>query len=313
MSRQARFLAERLLSAGVDPRRLGENAPMREFTSFRIGGSADLLLRTAQGGEMALALTAAREAGVPVTVIGNGTNLLVRDGGIRGLVIRFSGEGDGVTLLEEEETAALCRVSAGHSLSALARQAGLWGLRGLAPLSGIPGTVGGGVIMNAGAYGGELSQVVTAVSALRREDGAPVSYAGDALGFGYRESAMARDGALVTEVTLRLPRGDPEEIRREMEDVAARRREKQPLEFPSAGSAFRRPPGHFAAKLIDEAGLRGYAVGGAAVSEKHAGFIINRGGATAKDVLTLMETVQSLVYQRAGVRLQPEIRVLGED
>ena len=286
---------------------------MREFTSFRIGGPADLLLRTTDESEIVRALSAAKECGVPVTVIGNGSNLLFKDAGIRGLVLRVAGEGDGIAILSEDKESVRLSVPAGFSLSALAQEACRRGLAGLAPLSGIPGALGGGVIMNAGAYGGELSQIVTAVRAIRPDSGEIVSYEGDALGFSYRESAMEKDGVLVTRVFLRLPRGNPEDIRREMAELSARRREKQPLEYPSAGSAFRRPPGHFAAKLIDDAGLRGFSVGGAAVSDKHAGFVINRGGAAAKDVLALMEAVQKRVFDRTGIRLSPEIRILGED
>ena len=306
-------LAAVLLSGGTDRTRLLKNAPMREYTSFRIGGPADLLLRTADEGEVKRALSAAKECSVPVTVIGNGSNLLVRDGGIRGLVLRLSGECAGIRVITEEPEAVCLSVPAGCSLSALAQETCRRGLAGLAPLSGIPGTLGGGAVMNAGAYGGELSQVVTAVRCIRPEDGTPVLYEKDALGFGYRRSAMAKDGVLVTRVSMRLPRGNPEDIRREMADLALRRREKQPLEFPSAGSAFKRPPGQFAAKLIDEAGLRGFSIGGAAVSEKHAGFIINRGGAIAADVLSLMEEVRRRVFDRTGIFLEPEIRILGED
>ena len=313
MHRNAEKLAAALLSARTDPRRLLINAPMSEFTSFRIGGPADLLLRTADEEELKRALAAAKAYGVPVTVIGNGSNLLVRDGGIRGLVLRVAGENGDVTVLSEDADSVRLSVSAGASLSALAQEACRRGLSGLAPLSGIPGTLGGGAIMNAGAYGGELSQIVTAVRGIRPESGETALCEGEALGFGYRTSAMAGDGLLVTRVFLRLSPGDPEEIRREMAELSARRREKQPLEYPSAGSAFKRPPGHFAAKLIDEAGLRGLSAGGAAVSEKHAGFLINRGGATAKDVLTLMETVRERVFARSGIRLTPEIRILGED
>ena len=313
MHRNTEKLAAALLSAGTDPRRLLINAPMSEFTSFRIGGPADLLLRTADEEELKRALAAAKAFGVPVTVIGNGSNLLVRDGGIRGLVLRVAGENGDVTVLSEDAESVRLSVSAGVSLSALAQEACRRGLAGLAPLSGIPGALGGGAIMNAGAYGGELSQIVTAVRGIRPEAGETAIYEGDALGFGYRTSAMAGDGFLVTRVFLRLTPGSPEEIRREMAELSARRREKQPLEYPSAGSAFKRPPGHFAAKLIDEAGLRGLSAGGAAVSEKHAGFLINRGGATAHDVLALMAMVQERVFTRSGIRLTPEIRILGED
>lgn len=306
-------LAATLLSSGTNPHSLLMNAPMREFTSFRIGGPADLMLRTTDESELRQAIRVAAEYHVPITVIGNGSNLLVRDGGIRGLVLRIAGEGEGVAILSENAETVLLSVPAGFLLSSLAHEAWRRGLSGLAPLSGIPGTLGGGAIMNAGAYGGELSQVVTAVRTIRQEDGETILYEGNALGFSYRTSAMSEDGVLVTRVFICLTRGNPVEIHREMVEFSARRREKQPLEYPSAGSTFRRPPGYFAAKLIDEAGLRGYSVGGASVSEKHAGFIINHGGATAKDVLNLMAEVQKRVFDHSGVHLTPEIRILGED
>lgn len=297
-----------LVRAGFAPERILPRAPMARFTTFRVGGEADVLVQIASAGEIAVALRAARETGVPVTVIGNGSNLLVRDGGIRGLVLRIASEMSAARLDGDTLTA-----QAGATLSALAQLARAQSLDGLAELAGIPGTIGGGVIMNAGAYGAELGHVVSRVQAIALSDGKPLSFEGDALGFSYRHSAMMDAGVIVTEVVLRLAPGDARDIAARMEQTARMRREKQPLNLPSAGSAFKRPPGHFAARLIDECGLRGLRVGGAQVSEKHAGFIVNLGGATAGDILALMDEVSRRVLERTGVALEPEVRILGED
>ena len=204
-------------------------------------------------------------------------------------------------------------MQAGATLPAVAGFAQRSGLEGLAPMAGIPGTIGGAVIMNAGAYGGEMSQVVTRVDAIARSDGKPIRFEGRALGFAYRHSAMMDAGVIVTDVTLRLTPGDPDAIARRTEELLVARREKQPLEYPSAGSTFKRPEGAFAAKLINDAGLKGLRIGDAQVSEKHAGFIVNLGSATASDILALMAEVQSRVLAASGITLEPEVRILGED
>ena len=198
-------------------------------------------------------------------------------------------------------------------MSAAAQFALSEGLSGLAEMAGIPGTLGGGVIMNAGAYGSELSQVVTRVDAVSLSDGKPVSFEGEELGFSYRHSAMMDANVIVTEVVMRLTPGDPDAIRARMDECARARREKQPLNFPSAGSTFKRPAGLFAAKLIDDCGLRGLRIGDAQVSEKHAGFVVNLGHATAGEILALMKEIKSRVFETTGVTLEPEIRILGED
>lgn len=297
-----------LVQAGFAPDRILPGAPLSRYTTFRVGGPADVLVQIASADEVAVALRAARRAGVPVTVIGNGSNLLVRDGGIRGLVLRIASSFGAI----RREGNRLC-AEAGASLSACAQMAQREGLSGLAELSGIPGTIGGGVIMNAGAYGGELSQVVAEVSTVALSDLAPLRFAGEALGFSYRHSAMMDAGVIVTGVTLALTLGDPQAIRERMDALARTRREKQPLEYPSAGSAFKRPEGLFAAKLIDDCGLRGLRVGDAQVSEKHTGFVVNLGHATASDILALMDSVRARVFSATGVMLQPEVRILGED
>ena len=297
-----------LVQANLAPERIIPGAPMSRYTTFRVGGPADVLVDVAAAEEIPLALRAARRAGVPVTVIGNGSNLLVRDGGVRGLVLRV---GSAFSAIRREGD--MLYAQAGALLSACARLAQREGLDGLAELAGVPGTIGGGVIMNAGAYGRELADAVARVDTVALSDGKPLAFEGDALGFSYRHSAMMDANVVVTQVALRLTRGDPEAIAARMEETARLRRDKQPLEYPSAGSTFKRPAGDFAARLIDECGLRGLRVGNAQVSEKHAGFIVNLGQARAADVLALMDEVKRRVLDKAGVLLDPEVRILGED
>ena len=301
-------LIKSLVQANFAPERIIPRAPRARFTTFRVGGPADVLVSIDSAAEISVALRAAKAANVPVTIIGNGSNLLVRDGGIRGLVMRISQPMSAIT--REGDT---LHVQAGATLPAVAGFAQRSGLEGLAPMAGIPGTIGGAVIMNAGAYGGEMSQVVTRVDAIARSDGKPIRFEGRSLGFAYRHSAMMDANVIVTDVTLRLTPGDPDAIARRTEELLVARREKQPLEYPSAGSTFKRPEGAFAAKLIDDAGLKGLRIGDAQVSEKHAGFIVNLGSATASDILALMAEVQSRVLAASGITLEPEVRILGED
>lgn len=301
-------LIKLLVQANFDPERIIPRAVMARYTTFHIGGPADVLVNIASPSEIPLALRAAKLAEVPVTLIGNGSNTLVRDGGVRGLVIRIDGTMAGI-----RREGDMVYAQSGALLRSVANFAMNEGLTGMEEVAGIPGTVGGGVIMNAGAYGGEMSQIVTRVDAIAQSDGKPVSFEGDALGFGYRRSAMMHAGVIVTEVALQLRPGDPAQIKARMDELAKARREKQPLEYPSAGSTFKRPEGYFAARLIDECGLRGLSVGDAQVSEKHAGFVINRGSARASDVLELMDQVKLRVYEATGVILEPEIRIIGED
>ena len=285
---------------------------MSSCTSFRIGGPADLLLDLRDEAQAAAALNAASALSLPVTIIGNGTNLLVRDGGIRGVVLRMAGQTADISVISSGSDGSALSVPAGVTLAQLASYACMHGLDGMVPLSGIPGALGGAVIMNAGAYGGETSQIVTDVSGIRM-DGTPFAYHKDEISFGYRRSSLSDEPLLVTRVSVFLPCGETEDIRSRMNDLSRQRREKQPLEYPSAGSTFKRPVGGFAAKLIDDCGLRGFSVGGAQVSEKHAGFVINRGGATAADVLSLMKIIQKRVSDASGILLEPEVRILGED
>ncbi|MBQ2990543.1 MAG: UDP-N-acetylmuramate dehydrogenase [Clostridia bacterium] len=297
-----------LVQADFAPERIIPRAPMARYTTFRVGGEADVLVNIVDAREVSVALRAAKSAGVPVTIIGNGSNLLVRDGGIRGLVIRI---GNDCAALRREDDVLYAK--AGALMSSIAQFALSEGLDGLAELAGVPGTIGGGVIMNAGAYGRELSQVVTRVEGVSLSDGKPIIFEGPDCGFSYRHSAMMDANVIVTDVVMQLTPGDPKAIRARMDECSRARRDKQPLAFPSAGSTFKRPEGYFAAKLIDDCGLRGKRIGDAQVSEKHAGFIINLGSATASDVLALMNEVKDCVYRQTGVTLEPEVRILGED
>ena len=288
--------AERLL--------LGE--PMSRHTSFRIGGAADALFLPATAEELTRAIAAAEDTGAPWRVLGNGTNVLVRDGGLRGLTIVLGEPMSGVRIEGRCVTA-----QAGALLSRVGREAQRAGLQGMAALSGIPGSVGGAAAMNAGAYGSEMKDVLARVLVL--DDGRPVWMDADALALSYRDSLILRHGLIVLAAVFELQSGDPDAIQAEMADYAARRREKQPLNMPSAGSTFKRPAGHFAGALIEGAGLKGYRVGGAQVSELHAGFVVNAGGATARDVLALMDDVRRIVFEQTGVTIEPEVRVIGED
>lgn len=288
--------------------RLQKNVPLAAYTTFRVGGPADALFLVANEEELCTALRLCKGEGIPVTFMGAGSNLLVRDGGIRGLTLRIAKSMAEFTLSGTQITA-----QAGASLAALAQAAANASLTGLEFASGIPGTLGGGAAMNAGAYGGEMAQVITRVRALHPDTLQMHTLSATQMNFSYRSSALLAQGLIATQATLSLAHGDCDEITARMQEFAAARREKQPLNFPSAGSTFKRPQGHFAAKLIDEAGLRGLCVGGAQVSPKHAGFIVNTGGATAKDILTLMEQVTLCVQQKFSLTLSPEVRILGED
>ena len=301
-------LIQSLVQANFAPERIIPRALMAQYTTFRVGGAADVLVNIASADEIPVALSAAKKADVPVTVIGNGSNLLVRDGGIRGLVLRVSSAMSAIRRVGDDLI-----VEAGAPLGAIAAFARDEGLCGMAELAGIPGTIGGGVTMNAGAYGAELAQIVSSVECVSLHSGKNVAFSADELDFSYRHSALMGANVAAVQITLALTPGDPQEIRARMEECAAMRREKQPLNYPSAGSTFKRPEGHFAAKLIDDCGLRGLTVGGAQVSEKHAGFIVNIGGATASDILELMRQVEQRVFEQFGVHLEPEVRILGED
>lgn len=282
------------------------NAPMSEHTTLKLGGPADYLVFPRSAEEINALFAEAGAYNLPVTVIGHGSNLLVLDGGIRGLVICI---GKNMRTITREGN--MITAQAGAMLGSVAVEAAEAGLSGLEFASGIPGTVGGGVTMNAGAYNGEMSQVVKTVKALS-PGGKEIVLSREEMDFSYRHSAVTEKNLIVTEATFELQPGDPATIRAKMSELNARRAEKQPLDVPSAGSTFKRPEGFFAAALIDQCGLKGYSIGGARVSMKHAGFLVNTGN-SSKDFYDLMQKVQQIVDERVGVKLEPEIRILGEE
>ena len=293
--------------AGCTAKPLLAEEPMAKHTSFRIGGPADLMAMPQSEQELQQLLQRAGEAKVPVTLIGNGSNLLVRDKGIRGLVIKL-----GSMLRDIKVSGNVLTFGSGVSLAQASKKAAELGLSGMEFAVGIPGSIGGAVYMNAGAYDGEMSKVVKSVRVMDAAGEVSELSAGE-LDFGYRHSALQGSGKIVTSVTVELAAGDKQAIAEKMADFSNRRITKQPLELPSAGSMFKRPPGYFAGTLIDQTGLKGYTVGGAQVSTKHAGFVVNIGGATAADVLQLISDVQAKVFAAHGVHLEPEVLVLGEE
>lgn len=293
--------------AGCTQKPLLVAEPMKKHTSFRIGGPADILAQPQNEEELRALLQKAKEADVPVTLIGNGSNLLVRDKGIRGLVIKIGNLFGDVAVNGTEIT-----FGGGVSLAMASRKAADLSLSGMEFAVGIPGSIGGAVYMNAGAYDGDMSKVVKKVRVMDRA-GAVSERDASELDFSYRHTALQNSGLIVIAVTVKLTPGDKQDVADKMADFSNRRITKQPLELPSAGSMFKRPPGYFAGTLIDQTGLKGYTVGGAQVSEKHAGFVVNIGDATAADVLQLISDVQSKVFAAHGVHLEPEVLVLGEE
>ena len=287
--------------------RIAKEEPMDRHTSFRIGGPARRMAFPERGEQLVLLLDMAARCGARPLVMGNGTNLLAPDQGLDRLVIDTSA---GLNRLESGGEPDTVFAESGVPLARLAEFACRQGLTGLEFAHGIPGTVGGAVCMNAGAYGGEMAQVVREVSVLFPEEGVR-TLSGDALAFGYRRSFLTdRPDAVVLRAVFRLAPGDQAAIRDRMRELLEKRRTSQPLEFPSAGSTFKRPEGYFAGTLIDQCGLKGLTVGGAQVSEKHAGFVINRGGATCADVTALIRQIQDRVLDMTGVRLEPEVKII---
>lgn len=279
---------------------------MKDHTSFRVGGPADFLVRPETIAQLTEVMHFCRAEHIPSYLIGNGSNLLVRDGGFRGVIIQTRGmdqivtNGDRVTVY----TGALLRRVAAEALA--------HGLSGMEFAAGIPGSMGGAIVMNAGAYGGEMKDIVESITVLT-ETGERRTIAGADCDFGYRHSVVQDHDWIVVSTVLKLAAGDPEAIAARMQDFNRRRRDKQPLNFPSAGSTFRRPAGYFAGKLIQDAGMKGHRVGGAQVSEKHSGFVINAGDATAADILALIGQVQAAVREQFGVELKTEVITIGEE
>lgn len=278
--------------------------PMKNHTTFRIGGPADIFAAPKTMEQAAAIIRICREQNYPYYIIGNGSNLLVSDEGYRGLILQLYRNFSEISVEGEEIT-----VQAGAMLSVIAKRALAAELTGFEFASGIPGTIGGAAVMNAGAYGGEMKDVMTEVTVLTAENEI-LTIPADELELSYRHSIIPEKGWIVLGAKLKLQKGDPEAIRQRMEELKEQRVTKQPLEYPSAGSTFKRPEGHFAGKLIQDAGLRGFTVGGAQVSEKHCGFVVNKGDATAADVKQLMDEVSRIVKEQFDVTLEPEVKML---
>lgn len=289
-----------LLPAGC----VRENVTLAPYTTMRTGGPAALFAEPRNAQQLEHVHQWAQEKGLSLLILGNGSNLLIADSGFDGLVIHL-----GRALSEVSVFANTLTAQAGASLAAAARAAAQASLTGLEFAAGIPGSIGGAVCMNAGAYGGEIAQVIVSARVLTPEGVRMVSR--DELSLGYRSSAVMQNGWVVLEATFELAPGSPDEIKATMADLAARRREKQPLQYPSCGSFFKRPVGYYAGALIEQAGLKGYRVGDAQVSELHAGFVINRGHATSSEIYRLMQEVQRRVQAQFGVTLEPEVRLIG--
>ncbi len=281
-----------------------EAVPGAELTTFRTGGPVALVARPLYSGQLEGLCGEAEACGVPYFILGNGSNLLIPDEGLDMLLIRLGGEFEEVYF---EQAKGVMRAGAGASMAAAAKLSVARGFMGLEWAAGIPGTVGGAIAMNAGAYGGEVKNVLSSVTVLK--DGVLRSITPTEGDMGYRRSAFSYPGMVVLEAVFGLAPDDGAAKER-MEDYNRRRREKQPLNYPSAGSTFKRPEGYFAGKLIEDAGLKGFRIGGAAVSEKHAGFVVNLGGATSADVLAVIDRVRETVYSRFGVMLEPEVKIL---
>ncbi len=286
--------------------RVFTDEPMKQHTTFKIGGPADYFLVPESGEEAGEIIKICKQTDIPYFILGNGSNLLVGDGGYRGVVIQIYRNMSAVTT-----EGTIITAQAGALLSSVAAVAKNASLTGFEFAGGIPGTVGGAAVMNAGAYGGEMKDVLVEVTVMDAA-GNIFTIPAEKLELGYRTSIIKKAGYIVLEAKIRLEEGNQEAIRERMKELTIQRTTKQPLEFPSAGSTFKRPEGYFAGKLVMDSGLRGYQVGGARVSEKHCGFVINAGGATAKDVRTLMENVRDIVYKKYGVTLEPEVKFLGE-
>ena len=286
---------------------VSQQVKLQPYTTLRVGGPADFFAQPQNEAQLSALLQAAKDTGTPVLLLGNGSNLLVRDGGFNGLAIHVGKTMSDTAIAGDEITA-----QAGALLSAVSRAARDASLTGLEFAQGIPGSVGGGVYMNAGAYGGELGKCVVSVRILT-PDGEIRKIPGEEMRFSYRHTAAMDEDWIILSARFQLQKGDAAAIDAAMRDYAARRKDKQPLEYPSAGSFFKRPAGYFAGKLIEDAGLKGLTVGGAQVSEKHAGFLINVGGATAGDFLKLKDQVQQAVWDQFQVALEPEVRIVGRE
>ena len=283
------------------------DVPMSKYTTFRIGGNAAVMLTPTTDEQLASIIKKCKEENIKPFIIGNGSNMLISDNGLDTVVINMCRPDPKIELVNGDTV--VC--DAGATMSKVCNFALENGLTGLEFAFGIPGSAGGAAYMNAGAYGGEMKDVLVECRHIDL-DGNPGSLKGDELGLAYRTSAYEHNGFIITTLVMKLSKGNKDEIRAKMQELLQRRKDKQPLEYPSAGSTFKRPEGYFAGALIEECGLKGYSVGGAQVSEKHAGFVINKGSATAKDVLDLIKYIQDKVLSEKGVMLEPEVRLIEE-
>lgn len=289
----------------LNPNQILTRVPMKEHTSFRVGGEAAMLVLPSSIQEVAGVKKVLNVAHVPHVIIGNGTNLIVSDKGYSGVILKLAVNFSKILVNDH-----IIIAQAGASLAAVSHAAWENALTGLEFASGIPGTTGGAVAMNAGAYGGEMKDVVVETMSLN-DAGDIVTLCGNEHAFGYRKSRFQEKDLIVLEIKMSLAKGEPDSIREKMQALNARRREKQPLNLPSAGSVFKRPEGYYAGKLIQDAGLQGWRIGGAQVSDKHCGFIVNTGNATASDIIALIQYVKDRVFQNSGVMLEEEVKILG--
>ena len=283
-----------------------ENVPMAQYTSFRAGGKVSMMVIPADAEQLSAVLGVLSGSGVQYMVLGNGTNILVKDSGYDGVIVKI---GSGFDYVRQEGCRLVC--GSGTRMSVAAKAALEGGLSGFEFASGIPGFTGGAVFMNAGAYGGEMKDILRRAKIVSKDGSREFYMTADELEMGYRHTKLHDTGDIVTEVEFVLEEGNRTQIKAKMSELMEKRNSRQPVNFPSAGSFFKRPEGYFAGKLIQDAGLKGLSVGGAQVSELHSGFIINRGGATATDILQLMEMIQARVFDEFGVRLETEVRIIG--
>ena len=291
----------------INKEQIKYNEPMKNHTTFKIGGPADCYIIVKTKEELKEVLIFAKENNIPVTIVGNGSNLLVLDGGIEGIVVNI--RLDNIEIKDKKENVEI-KVDAGYKLTILGQKCMQNEIEGFEELSGIPGTIGGAIIMNAGAHGREMKDVVRSIKAFDY-DGNEHVFANEEAEFGYRTSMFKNNKYIVTEVTLELKKGTKEEIKEKMDEFAKYRKEKQPIEMPSAGSTFKRGEDFITAKLIDDAGLKGFSIGGAEVSTKHSGFVVNKGNATAKDVLDLVEYIKEKIEEKFHKKIELEVKIVG--
>ena len=291
----------------INKEQIKYNEPMKNHTTFKIGGPADCYIIVKTKEELKEVLIFAKENNIPVTIVGNGSNLLVLDGGIEGIIVNI--RLDNIEIKDKKENVEI-KVDAGYKLTILGQKCMQNEIEGFEELSGIPGTIGGAIIMNAGAHGREMKDVVRSIKAFDY-DGNEHVFANEEAEFGYRTSMFKNNKYIVTEVTLELKKGTKEEIKEKMDEFAKYRKEKQPIEMPSAGSTFKRGEDFITAKLIDDAGLKGFSIGGAEVSTKHSGFVVNKGNATAKDVLDLVEYIKEKIEEKFHKKIELEVKIVG--